>query len=87
MDLICEKQLLNGQFHCKKCVKIVKFYRLCILEISDSEIVIGGLIKASIFLIFYDFSMYTLLETCLERLDIFEFIAHMENGLKVSNFL
>ncbi|VDN06172.1 unnamed protein product [Thelazia callipaeda] len=26
--------------------------------------------------------MYTLLETCLERLDIFEFITHMENGLK-----
>ncbi|OZC12294.1 TATA-binding protein interacting [Onchocerca flexuosa] len=26
--------------------------------------------------------MYTLLETCLERLDVFEFITHMENGLK-----
>ncbi|VDN94136.1 unnamed protein product [Brugia pahangi] len=26
--------------------------------------------------------MYTLLETCLERLDIFEFITHMEDGLK-----
>uniref|UniRef100_A0A0R3RXJ3 TIP120 domain-containing protein n=1 Tax=Elaeophora elaphi TaxID=1147741 RepID=A0A0R3RXJ3_9BILA len=26
--------------------------------------------------------MYTLLETCLERLDIFEFITHVENGLK-----
>lgn len=29
--------------------------------------------------------MYTLLETCLERLDIFEFITHMENGLRVSS--
>lgn len=29
--------------------------------------------------------MYTLLETCLERLDVFEFITHMESGLKVSN--
>ncbi|MCP9262800.1 Cullin-associated NEDD8-dissociated protein 1 [Dirofilaria immitis] len=26
--------------------------------------------------------MYTLLETCLERLDVFEFISYMENGLK-----
>uniref|UniRef100_A0A915PP10 TATA-binding protein interacting (TIP20) domain-containing protein n=1 Tax=Setaria digitata TaxID=48799 RepID=A0A915PP10_9BILA len=26
--------------------------------------------------------MYTLLETCLERIDVFEFITHMENGLK-----
>lgn len=26
--------------------------------------------------------MYTLLETCLERLDIFEFMTHMEDGLK-----
>ncbi|KHN81984.1 Cullin-associated Nedd8-dissociated protein 1 [Toxocara canis] len=26
--------------------------------------------------------MYTLLETCLERLDIFEFMTHMEGGLK-----
>lgn len=34
----------------------------------------------------YGFSLYTLLETCLERLDIFELITHMENGLKVSNF-
>lgn len=28
--------------------------------------------------------MYTLLETCLERLDIFEFLTHVEDGLKVS---
>ena len=26
--------------------------------------------------------MYTLLETCLERLDIFEFLNHVEDGLK-----
>uniref|UniRef100_A0A914ZPD0 TATA-binding protein interacting (TIP20) domain-containing protein n=8 Tax=Parascaris univalens TaxID=6257 RepID=A0A914ZPD0_PARUN len=26
--------------------------------------------------------MYTLLETCLERLDVFEFMTHMESGLK-----
>lgn len=27
--------------------------------------------------------MYTLLDTCLERLDIFEFLTHVEDGLKV----
>jgi hypothetical protein len=26
--------------------------------------------------------MYTLLETCLDKLDIFEFLTHVENGLK-----
>ncbi len=26
--------------------------------------------------------MYTLLETCLDRLDIFEFLNHVEDGLK-----
>ena len=26
--------------------------------------------------------MYTLLETCLDRLDIFEFLSHVEDGLK-----
>ena len=25
---------------------------------------------------------YTLLETCLDKLDIFEFLTHVENGLK-----
>lgn len=28
--------------------------------------------------------MYTLLETCLERLDVFEFLNQVEDGLKVS---
>ena len=26
--------------------------------------------------------MYTLLETCLDRLDVFEFLNHMEDGLR-----
>ena len=26
--------------------------------------------------------MYTLLDTCLDRLDIFEFLSHVEDGLK-----
>ena len=26
--------------------------------------------------------MYTLLETCLDKLDIFEFLTHVEDGLK-----
>ena len=26
--------------------------------------------------------MYTLLDSCLERLDIFEFLSHVESGLK-----
>ena len=26
--------------------------------------------------------MYTLMETCLDRLDIFEFLSHVEDGLK-----
>jgi cullin-associated NEDD8-dissociated protein 1 len=26
--------------------------------------------------------MYTLLETCLDKLDIFEFLNHVEDGLK-----
>ena len=26
--------------------------------------------------------MYTLLDACLDRLDIFEFLNHVENGLK-----
>uniref|UniRef100_A0A9J2Q9E8 TATA-binding protein interacting (TIP20) domain-containing protein n=1 Tax=Ascaris lumbricoides TaxID=6252 RepID=A0A9J2Q9E8_ASCLU len=30
----------------------------------------------------FEWYMYTLLETCLERLDVFEFMTHMESGLK-----
>jgi len=26
--------------------------------------------------------MYTLMETCLDRLDVFEFLSHVEDGLK-----
>ena len=28
--------------------------------------------------------MYTLLDTCLDKLDLFEFLNHVEDGLKVS---
>jgi hypothetical protein len=27
--------------------------------------------------------MYTLLDSCVDRLDIFEFLAHVQDGLKV----
>ena len=41
-----------------------------------------------IYIVFFSFNqaafecMYTLLDTCLDRLDIFEFLSHVEDGLK-----
>ena len=41
-----------------------------------------------IYIVFFPFNqaafecMYTLLDTCLDRLDIFEFLSHVEDGLK-----